>query len=293
MIKLGLHHFETLVWIARLGSFRAAAERLNTTQPGISARVREIEAQLQTTLFQREGRGVVLTARGRQLVRECEPLLFGFERVLLQTKGYSGAEGVVRIGVGEIAAASCLPGFVDELKRDLPNVTLDIELDLTSRMLHNLQAGKADLAFVAGPVATPGVITASIGHVRLVWVRSAAAARPADQLPLWSIGDKSPIYYVLERALRSSAQPQARINSCNNLHTLIQIIARGQGVALLPETMVREQLASGAFCEAFPPPPDVIEFQTCIRATEKDPVILAIFEKTRQLRIDLEPDEHP
>ncbi|MEN9925330.1 MAG: hypothetical protein RL268_1456, partial [Pseudomonadota bacterium] len=68
MRKLAIYHLETLLWIARLGTFRAAAERLNTTQPAISARVREIESQLGVEIFRREGRGVVLTARGRQLV---------------------------------------------------------------------------------------------------------------------------------------------------------------------------------------------------------------------------------
>ena len=65
MRKLAIYHLETLLWIARLGTFRAAAERLGTTQPAISARVREVEQQLGIALFRREGRGVVLTARGR------------------------------------------------------------------------------------------------------------------------------------------------------------------------------------------------------------------------------------
>ena len=59
MRKLAIYHLETLAWIARLGTFRAAAERLNTTQPAISARVREIESQLGIEIFRREGRGVV------------------------------------------------------------------------------------------------------------------------------------------------------------------------------------------------------------------------------------------
>ena len=70
MRRLALFHLETLLWIARLGTFRAAAERLNTTQPAISARVREMEEQLGVALFRNEGRGVVLTAKGRELVRE-------------------------------------------------------------------------------------------------------------------------------------------------------------------------------------------------------------------------------
>ncbi|EJL24081.1 LysR family transcriptional regulator, partial [Novosphingobium sp. AP12] len=73
MKRIALFHLETLMWIDRLGTFAAAAQRLNTTQPAISARVREIEEQLGVALFQREGRRMVLSARGRRLVQASEP----------------------------------------------------------------------------------------------------------------------------------------------------------------------------------------------------------------------------
>ena len=104
MKRLAIYHLETLLWIARLGTFRAAAERLNTTQPAISARVREIEEQLGVALFRREGRNMVLTARGRALVADFEPLWAGFESALFRASDFGGATGIVRIGSGEIAA---------------------------------------------------------------------------------------------------------------------------------------------------------------------------------------------
>jgi hypothetical protein len=68
--RIAFYHLETLLWIARLGTFAAAAARLNTTQPAISARVRELESHLGTALFRREGRTMALTPAGRELVRE-------------------------------------------------------------------------------------------------------------------------------------------------------------------------------------------------------------------------------
>ena len=229
MRKLAIYHLETLLWIARLGTFRAAAERLGTTQPAISARVREVEQQLGIALFRREGRGVVLTARGRQLVQDCEPLLAGFERALLTAGDFAGARGVVRLGAGEIAAASCLPGFVAGVSRDLPGVTLEIDLDLTARMLQHLLAGTRDLVFLAGPVASPGVLTAPIGEVALVWLASPATVATggfARPLPVWSVGAHSPIHQVLLAEL-AAGLPSRSINVCNNVQTMIGIVAGG------------------------------------------------------------------
>src|SRR3546814_13734497 len=95
------YHLETLLWIARLGTFAAAAERLNTTQPAISARVRELENHLGTVLFRREGRTMTLTPAGRELVRESEPLWARFQGVLMGCSDIACATGVV------IGRASC------------------------------------------------------------------------------------------------------------------------------------------------------------------------------------------
>lgn len=289
MRKLAIYHLETLAWIARLGTFRAAAERLNTTQPAISARVREIESQLGIEIFRREGRGVVLTARGRQLVQDCEPLLAGFERALMDAGGFAGATGVVRIGAGEIAAASCLPGFVQELERDLPGVTLEVDLDLTARMLQQLLGGTRDMVFLAGPVASPGLQTVPIGAVRLVWLASAATVAAggfASPLPIWSVGEHSPIHRVMRQSLAYSGAPVRSINTCNNVQTMIEIIAQGQGAAIFPETMVRPQIEAGLLAKVLPGPDARLQFEAAIRAGERDPVILELFRRAGSLRIE-------
>lgn len=288
MIKLALHHFETLLWIARLGTFRAAAERLNTTQPAISARVREIETQLGTRMFRREGRGVVLTARGRQLVQDCEPLLAGFERALLEASGYAGASGVVRVGAGEIAASTCLPGFVAEAKRELPGVTLDVTVELTARMLLHLFGGTLDLVFLAGPVLDPALRSVPLGAIGLVWLASpavAAAGGFACPLTVWSLGQESPIHRMTLRSLERHGVSVRSIDNCSNVQTMLQIVAGGSGAALLPETMARRAMDEGALVEVLPRPREKIEFQAGVRADERDPLVLDLFERAGRHRI--------
>ncbi|ABD25016.1 transcriptional regulator, LysR family [Novosphingobium aromaticivorans DSM 12444] len=289
MKRIALYHLETLMWIARLGTFRAAAERLNTTQPAISARVREIEDQLGISIFRREGRNMVLTARGRRLVQECEPLWAGFEKALLTASGFEGATGVVRIGSGEIAAASCLPGFVNTVERDLPGVTLELELDLTARMFQQLLGGTIDLAFLAGPVASPGIRTAPIGSVGLVWAASSATAAAggfARPLPVWSIPDHSPLHGVTVESLAANGVAPRSIATCNNVRTLIEIVIGGGGAAVFPEPMVRAELEAGRLVEVLPRPGRTVRFEAAIRSTESDPLVLELFRRAGDLRID-------
>ena len=292
MKRLAIYHFETLLWIDRLGTYRAAAERLNTTQPAISARVREIEDQLGVALFRREGRQMVLTTRGRDLVRDIEPLWAGFERVLTRASNFTEISGVVRVGAGEIAAAGCLPGFVRDIERELPGVTLEVALDLTARMVQHLMAGRNDLAFLAGPVALPGVRTAPIGAVALVFAASAATARAletgagTEAIPIWALPPGSPLNAVTRECLASAQLTPRAIATCDNVRTLIDIVLAGGGAAVMPETMVRAQLAAGTLVEITPRPARQLQFEAAIRETERDPLVLELFRRAALLQID-------
>jgi len=288
MKRIALYHLETLYWINQLGTFRGAAERLNTTQPAISARVREVEEQLGVALFQRQGRRMLLNARGRRLVETCEPLRSGLERSLLEISNYSGATGVVRIGSGEIAAASCLPAFIHAVQREMPGVVMEVDLDLTARMLQHLLAGTIDLAFVAGPITIPGVLTAPIGSLELCWVASpdlADSGMTAD-IPIWSLPALSPLHAITLDTLGSNGLPPRSLHTCGNVRMLIEIVTAGGCAAVLPETMVRADLASRRLAEILPRPERRIHFEAAVRKQERDPVLVELFDRATALRVD-------
>ena len=286
--RIAFYHLETLLWIARLGTFAAAAARLNTTQPAISARVRELESHLGTALFRREGRTMALTPAGRELVRESEPLWARFQGVLMGCSDISGATGIIRIGAGEIAAASCLPGFVAQLGRDLPHVSLEVDIALTADLIQQLASGHADLAFAAGRIAHPMLRTAPIGNVDLLWLASpATVATMADiRPPIWSLTNLSPLYRIMKDAIAASDLADCPLNLCNNVRTMIDIVLEGGGIGIFPRPMARQQLAEGRLVPVpgaplMPP----VDFHVAVRAAEADPLVLAIFDRASRLEL--------
>lgn len=287
--RVSLYHLETLLWIDRLGTFSAAAERLNTTQPAVSARMRELEQRLGSTLFRRDGRTMSLTAAGRKLVRDCDPLLRDMQLALLGSGGYGEASGVVRIGAGEIAAASCLPGFVAALKADMPNVGLEIEIDLTANLIQQLLTGRTDIAFAAGPIAHPALKTSPIGEVALVWLAShtvAAAFAEGAAVPVWSLASHSPIHGRMRDAINASRIAPKSLNLCNNARTMIDIARTGGGVGIFPEPMVRGDLASGTLVEiADMPALAPVEFHVAMRVSDSEPVLAQIFDRAAELNL--------
>jgi len=285
--RVSLYHLETLLWIDRLGTFSAAAERLNTTQPAVSARMRELEARLGSTLFRREGRAMSLTAAGRKLVRDCDPLLRDMQLALLGSGGYGEASGVVRIGAGEIAAASCLPRFVAALKADMPGVGLEIEIDLTANLIQQLLTGRMDMVFAAGPIAHPALKTSPIGEVALVWLASPAVAASFAEgasVPVWSLASPSPIHGRMREAIAASHIAQKSLNLCNNARTMIDIARTGGGIGIFPEPMVRGELASGALVGiAGMPALAPVAFHVAMRVSDSEPVLAQIFGRAAEL----------
>ena len=72
---MNIKFLEAFVWVARLQSFKAAAEKLHTTQAGISGRIATLEEQFGSRLFERERRGVSLTFNGSELLPYAERML--------------------------------------------------------------------------------------------------------------------------------------------------------------------------------------------------------------------------
>ena len=290
--RIAFYHLETLLWIDRLGTFSAAAERLNTTQPAVSARMRELEQRLGSALFRRDGRAMSLTPAGRKLVRDCAPLLRDMERALLGSGGFAEASGVVRIGAGEIAAASCLPPFVAALKEEMPGVGLEIEIDLTANLIQQLLTGRTDMAFAAGPVAHPALTSRPIGKVALVWLASPAVAAAfgadgeAPPVSVWSLASHSPIHGRMRDAIDASRIAPRSLNLCNNARMMIDIALADGGVGIFPEPMVRGEVARGALVAlAGMPPPAPVEFHVAMRVADTEPVLVRIFEQAARLRI--------
>ena len=70
-----LRGIETFYWVATLGGFRLAADKLHTSQPAISQRIAQLEAGLGTRLLDRDTRGVRLTVKGQALLAHAERML--------------------------------------------------------------------------------------------------------------------------------------------------------------------------------------------------------------------------
>src|SRR5258708_32874827 len=98
---MNIQQLEPFYWITRLGTFAAAGEYLHTSQANVSSRIRELESELDVLLFERIGRTVTLTLKGRELLAHAERVVAEAARLRVAAGKLVVGQGLVRIGVGE------------------------------------------------------------------------------------------------------------------------------------------------------------------------------------------------
>jgi DNA-binding transcriptional LysR family regulator len=142
--------------IARSGSIRKAAERLNLTASALNRRIRDIEEELGTLLFERRPRGVRLTSAGELFLDLARRQLSDTERMLSQIEELKGMRrGVVRIAGSQALAHSFLPASLAQFRKQFPMLSFDVRILDHESAMQALAAYEVDLVLVFRPPFMP------------------------------------------------------------------------------------------------------------------------------------------
>ncbi|BBK32740.1 DNA-binding transcriptional LysR family regulator [Stella humosa] len=152
MRSLNPDQLEAFVQVVRLGSFSAAAARLNLTQPAISLQLRQLEQRLGVRLIERVGRRATATAAGLELMGHAArieaALLAAGEAMASHAKGEVGR---VRIGTGATACIYLLPPVLAGLRQRLPALEIVVTTGNTPEILRAVEDNLLDAALVTLP----------------------------------------------------------------------------------------------------------------------------------------------
>jgi DNA-binding transcriptional LysR family regulator len=150
---LNLDQLRALATVIELGSFSAAARRLNLTQPAVSLQVRELEDRLGVRLIERVGRTARATAAGRDLLSHAEDLLAAADRAVAAMRIHrEGHVGRVHVAAGPTALRYLLPPVVQQLRATHPDIELVMTTGTTNEIIELLLANTIDLGLTALPV---------------------------------------------------------------------------------------------------------------------------------------------
>jgi DNA-binding transcriptional LysR family regulator len=163
-----LHYF---VVVAEELHFRRAAERLHIAQPSVSQQIRRLEDELGVQLFDRDRRGVTITAAGSVLLEEARATLAQAARAADRARAAgAGESGRLRLNLTRSSPAG-LPGeIVDAFRERYPEAELVLDIGQTSAHAEQLRRGTIDIAFVRPPLLDPELDEVELAREPLVCV---------------------------------------------------------------------------------------------------------------------------
>ncbi|NDW03661.1 LysR family transcriptional regulator [Jiella pacifica] len=154
---------------ARLGSLRKAAEKLNITPSALQRRIRDVEEDLGTPIFERTAQGIHLTAAGEGMVRWIRGQSADLERLKSQIEDMSGLRrGNVRIACSQALVPFFLPQEISEFRSRFPQVRFSVEVQDHGVALRMLRDFESDLAIVFRPDRSPDIHPLFVLGQRLV-----------------------------------------------------------------------------------------------------------------------------
>lgn len=152
MRNLNLDQLQTLVAIADLGTFAAAAQALHLAPPTVSLHIKELESRMQANLLVRGRRQADLTPAGAALVQEGRKLLAASDDLIeLVQRRAAGREGMVKVGVSAGVSTRLLPLMLEALAQRNPGVDIKLEAVGSAEAMLRLKAATLDVAIVASP----------------------------------------------------------------------------------------------------------------------------------------------
>ncbi|MGH1343378.1 MAG: LysR family transcriptional regulator [Nannocystales bacterium] len=243
-----LRHLRYFVAVAQEGSFSAAADRLHISQPPLSRQVRELEGELEVTLFERGRHGARLTAAGAVFEQRVTELFTQLEQSVLHAREVAaGKTGRLRIGYSH-AAANALARAVRRLREDGCEAWIELDEMTATAQLEALRARRIDLAlgYRLPSLNVPDVHAQAVVHsaVRLVvpkgWRRRVKRDPSVlSQLPLLFLPQAAaPTLHAqaLDRLREQGIVPHT-VRELRSARSVLLLIGAGDGFGLIPESI--------------------------------------------------------
>ena len=243
MKTLSLDALQIFKTVVEEGGINRAAAKLHRVQSNVTTRVKQLEEQLGTPLFLRQGRGLALSAEGKVLLGYADRLLrLSSEAASALSRGTP--RGTLKLGTLESTAAARLPPVLSRYHRDCPEVSIELATGTSGALVARLLNYEIEAAFVAEPFAAGrGVEMQHVFTEELVLITPASVGRIRSAK---DIGRRTVIAFAagcsyrrrLEQWLGLEKVVPERVMEFASYHAIVACVAAGAGIAVVPRSII-------------------------------------------------------
>ena len=229
--------------------FGQAADVCAVTQPALSMQIKELEDELRLSLIERRKTGLELTEQGEEIARRGRTILASVRDLLDYAKHRERVlSGSLKLGAIPSIAPYLLPAALPELQRRFPDLSLHLRETITETLVRELVSGDLDLILVALPINNPEIETLHLFDDKFMLAARAMKGKHAKATEM--LARQRLLLLEEGHCLRDQAlsfcrmvTPEARETfGASSLATIVQMVAHGHGITLLPEMAVANEL---------------------------------------------------
>lgn len=246
-----LRQLQYALAVAEARSFRRAAEACGVSQPSLSAQLAEAERSLGVRLFERDRRGVLVTPGGDALLARARAVLVAADDLVdAARRSADPLSGTLRVGILPTVAPYLLPKAAPPLRKALPRMQILWHEDRTEALVRRVAAGELDAALVAREADLGDLVQAELGRDPFVVAvpPDHALARAQGPVRVQALDGERVLllddgHCLRDQALAVCARGGAEELGfrATSLATLVQMVAGGAGVTLLPRMAVETE----------------------------------------------------
>lgn len=250
---MNLLHLRYFVELAATQHYTRAAERLCITQPSLSHAMAQLETELGVPLFEKSGRGIVLTRFGRQFLACAQQTLGTLDAGTAELRRVGGGGGLIRLGLLRTLGVELVPGLAERFLRAHPDkdIRFTFQVDSTGALIERLAARELDMVFASRPPEKLRLTAETIGHQDLVLI--VPRSHPLAVRTSIDLAETIPypqIFFSRDAGLRgiiddmfkrTGMRPEIAYETQED-QVIAGLVAHGFGIAVVPYMQLLEQL---------------------------------------------------
>ena len=253
--SMEVRNLKTFLTVAKLSSFRQAAERLNYAQSSISSQIIVLEEEVGTPLFQRQGRSIALSAAGKKLFRYAQKIVEVEREAFAAASSAAEPRGLISLRIPQSLGTYYLPAIIEMFRARHSKVDFDVSSCEYQMLPHELKSGTTDLAFLlADSVDFSELKTEFLGAVTLSVV--APPTHSLTRYPSISTRDlkNQPIILpkhdcsykmAFEELLAEEKVRPGTVIEMNSIEAIKHCVMKGLGIAMIPDIAVSAEIGNG------------------------------------------------
>ena len=246
---MNLRDLDYICAVADYKHFGKAAEACNVSQPTLSGQIKKLETRLKVTLFERSHKGIRVTDVGTEIILIAREARDAARRIKdVAASAQDPLAGHLSLGLIPTVAPYLIPLFVGNISVNLPKLAMTYREDITERLIESLLSGDLDIAVLATPPEEDS-LTAIDLYTEPFWLVF-PKSHALSHLKTASMKDVEEEEVLLlteghcfrDQALsicRPSYRRKQQSLRATSLETLINLVASGQGVTLVPALAMR------------------------------------------------------